>query len=105
MWIPAHTTLPPLATRPSESGTSSPTGAKTMAASSSSGGRVVRAAGPFGAELAREGLSRLVARPREREDAPALLAGDLRDDVRGCAEADEADALGVTREAEGRGSR
>ena len=104
MWIPAHTTLPPLATRPRESGTSSPTGAKTMAASSSSGG-ALGAARPLGAELAREALRRLVARPRECEDAPALLAGDLGDNVGGRAEAGEANTLGVTREAEGRGSR
>src|SRR6266568_3851535 len=41
MWIPAHTTVPPFATARSASGTSAPTGAKMMAASSSSGGTSV----------------------------------------------------------------
>jgi len=40
MWIPAQTTTPPLATAASAVGTSSPTGAKMIAASSSSGGAV-----------------------------------------------------------------
>src|SRR6266511_2188464 len=38
MWIPAHTTVPPFATAASAAGTSSPAGAKMIAASSSSGG-------------------------------------------------------------------
>jgi hypothetical protein len=38
MWIPAQTTAPPFATAPSATGTSSPVGAKMIAASSSSGG-------------------------------------------------------------------
>src|SRR5215211_3123405 len=39
MWMPAHTTAPPFASARSASGTSAPAGAKTIAASSSSGGR------------------------------------------------------------------
>src|SRR6266545_1189608 len=39
MWIPAQTTVPPFATAPSATGTRAPTGAKRIAASSSSGGR------------------------------------------------------------------
>jgi hypothetical protein len=39
MWIPAQTTTPPRASTCSADGTSAPTGAKTIAASSSSGGR------------------------------------------------------------------
>ena len=39
MWMPAHTTLPPGASALSAAGTSSPAGAKMIAASSSSGGR------------------------------------------------------------------
>ena len=38
MWIPAQTTTPPFATAASAAGTSAPTGAKMIAASSSSGG-------------------------------------------------------------------
>jgi hypothetical protein len=34
MWIPAHTTVPPLATARSAAGTKAPTGAKIRAASS-----------------------------------------------------------------------
>ena len=43
----------------------------------------------------------MVSRAREGEDAPALVAGDLRDDVRGSAEAVEAKPLRVAREPEG----
>src|SRR5205823_2990830 len=39
MWIPPHTTVPPEATARSATGTSEPTGAKMMTASSGSGGR------------------------------------------------------------------
>ena len=38
MWMPAHTTIPPGATRDSASGTRAPTGAKMIAASSGRGG-------------------------------------------------------------------
>jgi len=38
MWMPAHTTVPPLTTARSAAGTSGPAGAKMMAASSGSGG-------------------------------------------------------------------
>ncbi len=38
MWMPAQTTVPPGATAWSATGTSAPTGAKMMAASSGSGG-------------------------------------------------------------------
>lgn len=38
MWMPAQTTVPPRASTFSADGTSSPAGAKTIAASSSSGG-------------------------------------------------------------------
>src|SRR5205085_4547202 len=54
---------------------------------------------PLGAERAGEGLHLLVARTREREDAPALVARHLRHDVRGGAEAVEAKAFRVAREA------
>ena len=54
MWMPAHTTTPPLRTARSAAGTSAPTGAKMIALSSSHRRRVVGAAGPLCAELARE---------------------------------------------------
>ena len=54
MWMPAQTTRPPLRTAFSAAGTSAPTGAKMIAQSSGSGGACVGAAGPAGAELARE---------------------------------------------------
>ena len=38
MWMPAQTTRPPLRTARSAAGTSAPTGAKMIAASSGSGG-------------------------------------------------------------------
>ena len=67
MWIPAQTTVAALGdARASAAGTSSPAGAKMIAASSSSGG-APGAARPLGAELARERLRVLVARARERE--------------------------------------
>ncbi len=61
MWMPAHTTVPPLATARSAAGTSSPAGAKISAASSGCGGALVARAGPAGAELAGEGLACAVA--------------------------------------------
>src|SRR5206468_9317864 len=47
----------------------------------------VRAARPFGAQLTGKRLCALVARPGEGEHAPALVDGDLADDVRRRAEA------------------
>ena len=61
---------------------------------------LLRVAGPLGAELARKGLARRVARLREGEDAPALRPGDLADDVRCSAEAVEAEPLGVAGQAQ-----
>ena len=61
---------------------------------------LVRAAGPDCAELARERLPLFVARTREGENAASLVPRDLRDDVRGRAEAVEPEPLGVAREPE-----
>ena len=93
MWMPPQTTRPPLRTARSAAGTSAPTGANRIAASSGSGGVFVGAARPDRAEPAREALRRLVARPGEGEDLAALEAADLRQDMRGGAEAVEADPL------------
>src|SRR5205085_5878434 len=49
---------------------------------------------------AREGLALVVARTREREDAPPLVPRHLRHDVRGRAEAVEAEPLRVARRAQ-----
>ena len=90
--MPAQTTVPPLSVAERAAGTSAPTGAKMIAASSGSGGPLVGASRPLGAELAREALAVGVARAGEREDPPTLVSRHLRDDVRRRAEAVEADA-------------
>ena len=105
MWIPAQTTVPPRSTARRAAGTSSPAGAKRMAASSGSGGASPDVPGPLRAERERERLRLAVARPREGEDAPALVARDLDDDVGGGAEAVEAEALGVAGHRGASGSR
>ena len=56
MWMPAQTTTPPGAVARSAAGTSAPTGAKMIAASSGSGPGCHRVAGPLGAEAAGERL-------------------------------------------------
>ncbi len=61
MWMPPQTTRPPLRTAASAAGTSAPTGAKMIAASSGFGRRLVRAAGPVRAERAGESLAGRIA--------------------------------------------
>ena len=100
MWMPALTTRAPLALARSAAGISAPTGAKTIAPSSSSGGGSLRGARPLGAELAGERLGLLVALAGEGEDAPPLVDRDLAEDVGGGAEAVEADPLGVADQAQ-----
>ena len=56
---------------------------------------VLRRARPLGPERAGERRRRVVARAREGEHAPALVDGDLADDVRGGAEAVEPEPLRV----------
>ncbi len=60
-----------------------------------------RPAGPLGAELPRERLGGDVARTREREDPPALVPRDLREDVRRAAEPDDPEPLRVAGEPQG----
>ena len=55
--------------------------------------RFPRCSGPLRAEAARESLSVLVARAREREHSPSLVEGELAENVCGGSEAVEADAL------------
>src|SRR5205823_7402429 len=63
--------------------------------------RVLGRSGPDCAELARESLALVVPSPRESEDAAPLVARDLRDDVRGGAEAVDAQVVRVAGEFEG----
>ncbi len=72
--MPPQTTIPPLRTAASARGTSAPTGAKMIAASSGSGGVSSEPPAQTRAESARELLRRAVARAREGEDArgPAI---------------------------------
>src|ERR1700737_3774669 len=58
-------------------------------------------ASPFGPKASREPLLLGIARRRKGENAPALKTGDLRDDVRGVAEAIEPDALSIARQPQG----
>ena len=95
MWMPAQTTVPPLATARSAGGTRGPTGAKISAASSGSGGAASRAAGPDRAEAARERRRRRVAGAGEGVDRAPLVERHLRDDVGGGAEPVKAEPLGV----------
>src|SRR5207244_11758301 len=57
--------------------------------------RIADCSGPLGAERARKGLTVVVARTREGEDAPSFVPRDLRHDVGGGAEAVQAEPLGV----------
>ena len=66
-----------------------------IAASSSSGGMLVGAAGPRRAKLAREVLRACVAGPREGEDLAALIPRHLRHDMGRGAEAIDAEARRV----------
>src|SRR6185295_8830100 len=62
--------------------------------------RLRRRPSPLGAELTRERLPLLVPLASEGEDAPALVDGDLAEDVSRGAEAVEADPLGVAGQAQ-----
>ena len=95
MWMPAQTTTPPLPTARSAAGTSAPTGAKTIAASSSSGAGPAESPAHSAPSSSASDCGRVVAAAGEGEHPPALVDGDLADDVRGRAEAVEAEALGV----------
>ena len=68
MWIPPHTTMPPLRTARSAAGTSAPTGAKMIAASSGCGGASSEPPAHAAAERAGEPLAVDVAGPGEGDD-------------------------------------
>ena len=61
--------------------------------------RLVRPAGPAHAQLVSEPLRRLVTRPHEREDVPALSARYLRDEMSGGSEAIDAERPAFTDQA------
>uniref|UniRef100_A0A0U1PBP6 Uncharacterized protein n=1 Tax=Mizugakiibacter sediminis TaxID=1475481 RepID=A0A0U1PBP6_9GAMM len=100
MWMPAQTTVPPLAVAASAAGTSAPSGANRIAASSGSGGAASDAPRPHGAQFARERLRGGIAGARERIHLAALVARQLRDDVRGGAEAVQPEPARVAGEAQ-----
>src|SRR5207249_11134308 len=97
IWMPPHTTVPPLRVAANAAGTNAPTGAKINAASSCSGG------------ISSEPPAQTAPRPRAKscapmsragkgEDPSALIKRQLRDDIRRSAEAVEADPLAVSAE-------
>ncbi len=94
--MPPHTTVPPFRVAANAAGTKRPDRGENEGGVERLGRRLVGAAGPHRAEAAREILRLLVARAGEGEDLAALVARDLRDDVRGRAKAVDADALAVT---------
>ena len=104
MWMPAQTTVPPLRDRGQRlwdelaGGREDDRGVELLRP-------LADGARPDGAELARQRLRRLVARAREGEHAPSLLACELGDDVRRGAEAVEPDAARRRRRPGERGSR
>ena len=71
-----------------------------IAASSSSGPGSSDGPGPLAAELERERGGRVVSGPHEAEHPPPLVPRDLDDDVRGGAEAVEAEPFGIAGEAQ-----
>ncbi len=89
--MPPQTTRPPLRTAASALGTSAPTGANRMAASSGSGGVSSDPPAHSAPDRAGERLTGDVAGPGESEHAPPLPAADLGNDVRRSAEAIDAD--------------
>ncbi len=93
MWIPPQTTTPPLPTARSASGTSEPTGAKTNAASSGSGGISSGIPRPGRPQLPGEGLPAGVPGPGEAVYLSALVHCHLGDDVRSRPEAVDAEPL------------
>ena len=99
MWMPAQTTVPPFslhAAPPDQlaDGREDDDGVELLGRA---GERVAR---PGRAELAGERLRLVVTRARSREDLASLRDRDLADDVRGRAEAVQADPLRVAGEAQ-----
>ena len=100
MWMPAHTTEPPLAVARERRRHELP-----RRGEHDRGVELLRrgpegVSGPLRAERARELLRHGVLGTREGEDTPALVARHLADDVRRGAEPVEAEPLGVAGETE-----
>ena len=91
----AATTTPPLRTARSAAGISAPTGAKMIAASSSSGGRSSEL--PVQAAPSSRANACASSSPARREGVhlPALVSCDLSDDVGGGAEAVDPEPLAL----------
>ena len=77
MWMPAHTTVPPFAIARSAAGTSAPTGAKMIAASSGAGGAAVDSPAHVAPSSRANACADVVAGAREREDLAPLPRRDL----------------------------
>ena len=82
-----------------------PTGAKMIAQSSGSGGGSSEPPAQPAPSLRAKSCAGDIARPREGENVAALPAGDLRDDVRGGAEAVEAELSPLARDRAANASR
>ena len=100
MWIPAQMTAPPLSRWRSAAGTSSPAGAKTMTASSFSGGPASASPAHTAPSASASSCDSSIAGASPGEDAPALPHRDLADETRRGAEPVQPDPLRVAREAE-----
>ena len=92
IWMPPHTTTPPLRDAFSAAGTRAPTGAKMMAASSCSGGISSEPPAHAAPSARAKSCARRIAGPREGEDFAALMPRHLRHDMRRRAEAVDAEA-------------
>ncbi len=94
MWMPPQTTRPPLRNARSAAGTSAPTGANRMAASSGSGGASSEPPA-HSAPRARAKAWPAASPGRVKAKTRGPASGDLGDDVRGGAEAVEAERPAV----------
>jgi hypothetical protein len=101
MWIPPHTTVPPGAHGAQRERHERAVGREDDRGVQRLGRGVAGRSGPRRAELTGEALRRLVAGPGERVDPPALPDGDLGHDVRGRAEAVEAQPPCLAAQAQG----
>src|ERR1043165_3727704 len=92
--MPPQTTIPPLPTALSASGTNSPAGAKMMAASSGTGGCVSET--PHRAQGFCKFLPGRIPTPCKGVNLPSLVAGHLGDDMGRSAETVDPHAPGGT---------
>ena len=101
MWIPPQTTVPPGARARSATGTSAPSGAKTIAASSGSGGASSEPPAHTAPSSRANACAGLVAGTGDREHASPLPARHLAEDVRRGAEPVEAETGAVAAHPQG----